>query len=113
MKKFELSIDHPMMTSAKKCFDICLKKAIEKAITTESLEGSITLKVSFEIMQMRNDDGEISKRMPLIKFKVGYAVPMKESVEATIEENSRLEPGSDGWLLVNGQVSMDEIMEEE
>ena len=116
MKKqqFEISIDHAMMIGAKAAFDTCLRAAVAKAISTGSDEGSATLRVSFEILgTLDNETGEW-KRLPVFKYKAGYAVPMKDSLDATIAENSRLIPGDEsGWLLVNGQVSMDELMAEE
>jgi len=114
MKKqqFEISIDHSMMIGAKAAFDTCLRAAIAKAISTGSDEGSATLKVSFEIFSsMDSKTGEYS-RTPVMKYKAGYTVPMKESMDATIAESSRLMPGDEsGWLLVNGQVSMAELMD--
>lgn len=113
-RQFEIGIDHPMLNSAKEAFDTCMNRAMVKAIDTGSDEGSATLRIAFEIMTvMDNDTGE-TKRMPLLKYKAGYSVPMKESVDATIAENSRLIQGADGGLLmVNGQVSMDELLEAE
>ena len=113
-RQFEIGIDHPMLNSAKAAFDTCLNRAMAKAIATGSDEGSATLRIAFEIMTvMDNDTGE-TKRMPLLKYKAGYSVPMKESVDATIAESSRLIQGADGGLLmVNGQVSMDELLEAE
>lgn len=112
-KQFEISIDHAMMTGAKAAFDTCLRTAVAKAIRTGSDEGSATLRISFDIMTaVDRETGEL-KRMPVFKYKAGYSVPMKESVDATIAESSRLMEGKDGWKLVNGQVSMDELMAED
>jgi hypothetical protein len=39
---------------------------------------------------------------------------MKESMDATIAESRRLVPSDEsGWLMVNGQVSMDELLAED
>jgi len=113
MKKqqFEISIDHAMMIGAKAAFDTCLRAAIAKAISTGSDEGSATLRVSFEIVSSLDSETGEWRRMPLLKYKAGYTVPMKESMDATIAENSRLESTKDGWMLVNEQVSMDELMD--
>lgn len=112
-QQFEISIDHAMMAGAKSAFDTCLKRAISKAIETGSDEGSATLRIGFEIMTVMDSDTGETKRMPLLKYKAGYSVPMKESVDATIAESSRLIQGEDGGLLlVNGQVSMDELLAE-
>ena len=113
-QQFEISIDHAMMIGAKAAFDTCLRMAIKKAIETGSDEGSATLKVSFEIFStVDQDTGEI-RRLPVLKYKAGYTVPMKESMDATIPESSRLIQNQDGgYLLVNGQVSMDELLAED
>ena len=116
MKKqqFEISIDHAMMIGAKAAFDTCLREAVAKAIGTGSDEGSATLRISFEILTaMDSETGEI-RRMPVFKYKAGYSVPMKDSMDATIAESSRLIPDDDvGFMLVNGQVSMDELLAED
>ena len=113
MKKqqFEISIDHAMMIGAKAAFDTCLRAAVGKAISTGSDEGSATLRISFEIVSaMDSDTGEF-KRIPVFKYKAGYSVPMKESMDATIAESSRLVQAQGEWKLVNGQVSMDELLD--
>ena len=112
-KQFDISIDHPMMIAAKAAFDTCMRMAVGKAISTGSDEGSATLRISFEIVTaMDNETGEL-KRLPVFKYKAGYSVPMKESMDATIAMSSRLIEKDGSWKLVNGQVSMDELMEDE
>ena len=112
-KKFELSIDHAMLIGAKAAFDTCLRAAVAKAIGTGSDEGNATLKISFEIVTaMDKETGEL-KRMPVMKYKASYSVPMKESLDAVIAESSRLIPDDEiGYMLVNGQISMDELLKE-
>ena len=112
-RQFEIGIDHAMMIGAKAAFDACLKRAVMKAIGTGSDEGSASLRISFEILTAVNDETGELKRMPVFKYKAGYSVPMKDSLDATIGESSRLVQGEDGdMLLVNGQISMDELLEE-
>lgn len=111
--RFDISIDHVMMKGAKDAFDTCLRAAVTKAIGTGSDEGSATLKISFEIMTAMNQESGELQRMPLFKYKAGFNVPMKESVDATIAENSKLMESAEGWKLINGQVTMDELMEDE
>ena len=112
-KQFDISIDHAMLKSAKQAFDVCLRAAITKAIGTGADEGSATLKISFEILtSMDKDTGEIY-RTPELKYRAGFSVPMKESMEATITEQSRLEAADGEWKLINGQISMDELIAEE
>ena len=113
-QQFEISIDHAMMIGAKAAFDTCLRAAVTKAIGTGSDEGAATLKISFEILTaMDQETGEI-RRMPVFKYKAGYSVPMKESMDATIGESSRLVHDDEiGYMLVNGQISMDELLAED
>ena len=113
-QQFEISIDHAMMIGAKAAFDTCLRSAIAKAIGTGSDEGSATLKISFEIFSTVDKDTGEYNRMPAMKYKAGYSVPMKESLDATIVEESKLIPDAEiGYMLVNGQISMDELMAED
>ena len=112
-KQFEIGIDHPMLKAAKSSFDTCLRAAVTKAIATGMDEGSSTLKISFQILNaLDNDTGEY-KRIPEMKFKAAYSVPMKESVEATIGDKAELHRTEEGYMLITGQVSMDELLEEE
>ena len=115
MKKqqFEISIDHAMMIGAKAAFDSCLQLAIKKAIATGSDEGSANLKISFEIFSALDQETGEYKRTPVLKYKAGYSVPMKASMDATIAESSRIVPNDEGYLLINGQVSMDELLAED
>ena len=111
-KRFELTIDHPMLKGAKAAFDRCLKVAMARAITTGSMEGSATVKVSFEIGQTLDRETGETELMPMLKFKAGYAVPMKESVDGKVCEDSRLIRGAEDGeiLLVNDQVCMEELL---
>ena len=112
-KRFEIGMDNPMMIGAKAGFDTCLRMAIAKAIATGSNEGSATLKVSFEIYSTTDRESGQIKNTPAMKWKAGYNVPMKETMDAEINESSILIPTAEGYQLVNSQVSMDELMEED
>lgn len=112
-KQFDISIDHAMMSGAKAAFDTCLRMAVAKAIGTGSDEGSATLRISFEIFSAMDQETGEYRRTPVLKYKAGYSVPMKESMDATIEESSRLVESRDGWKLVNGQISINELMDGE
>ena len=46
---FELSIDNPVLMGAKASLDTCLKAMVSKAVSTGSMEGTATLKISMEI----------------------------------------------------------------
>ena len=112
-ERFDISIDHAMMAGAKSAFDTCLKIAVAKAIGTGSNEGSATLKVGFDITNAVDEaTGEV-RRLPVFKYRAGFNVPMKDGIEATIGESSRLiQKENGGFMLVNGQISMDELMED-
>ena len=112
-KQFDIYIDHAMMAGAKAAFDTCLRWAVAKAIRTGSDEGSATLRISFDVQQtVDKDTGEVMKS-PVFKYKAGYSVPMKESLEATIAESSKLVESPEGWKLINGQINMEELMTED
>lgn len=112
-QQFDLSIDHRILIGAKQSFDTCLRIAIERAIKTGSMEGSATLKVSFELEEdVDKDTGEAFIR-PKIDFKSAYSVPLKDSIDGSVLDMCRIIPGSDGiYQLVTNQISMDEILEE-
>lgn len=112
--QFELSIDHPLLKTAKAALDACLKAMVSKAVSTGSMEGKTNLQISMEIMEAPDElTGEMVK-IPDIKFKASFEVPMKYKVDGKVRENSSLQRDNEGaWMLVNGQVSMDELMEEE
>ena len=118
-KQFELSINHPVLEGARQGFDACLKAAIGRAIQTGSMEGSAAVKVSFEIEKVVNPDTGEWEMAPnikykAIKYKATYSVPMKDSIDGDVLDNSRLFQASEGgYMLVNNQVSMDELMTEE
>lgn len=112
-KRFEISIDHEMLKNAKTALDTCLRAAVMKAISTGSDEGSASLKISFEIFSTLDDASGEFKRRPIIKFRAGYSVPMKEGVDGTIAEGSTLLQGANGYMLINDQVSMDELLEDQ
>lgn len=113
MKRVDLSINNPILQSAQMGFDTCMKLAVAKAVETGSDEGSVTLTVKFLLERAVNSEtGEIDL-IPDIKFKAGYSVPMKESMQAEILDHCRLVPHDGKWLLVNNQISMDELLEEE
>lgn len=110
--KFDLSIDHAMMIGAKTAFDTCLRAAIAKAIATGRDEGSASLKIKFTIFTATDrETGEII-RTPVFQYNAGFSVPMKTGIKATIPGKSRLEAVGQDWKLINGQITIDEIMKD-
>ena len=110
-ERFELSIDNPILMGAKASLDTCLKAMVGRAISTGSMEGTATLKISMEIEDgVIEETGEVV-RQPVIKFKAGWSVPIKESEEGKLPHGSQLVRNPEGnWCLINNQVSMDELM---
>lgn len=110
-KRFELSLDHPVLISAKASLDTCLRAMVTKAISTHSNEGKASLTISIEIEEgVIEATGELVKQ-PVIKFKAGWSVPIKESEEGKLPAGHQLVLNPDGeWCLVNNQISMDEVI---
>ena len=108
---FELSIDNPVLMGAKASLDSCLKMMVSKAISTGSLEGSATLRISMEIEDgLIEQTGEIVKQ-PAIKFKAGWSVPIKENEEGKLPAGHQLVRNPEGeWCLISNQVRIEELM---
>lgn len=114
MRRVDLGINNPILESARMGFDECLKMAVNRATRTGSLEGSATLKVGFQLKEAIDAETGETYLAPSIQFKAGYTVPMKDSIDGKIIEASRIFKGPEGeWLLVNNQITMDELLAEE
>ena len=108
---FELSIDNPVLMSAKASLDTCLRTMVSKAVSTGSFEGSVTLKISMEIEEKLIEQTGEWVREPVIKFKAGWSVPIKENEEGKLPAGHQLVRNPDGeWCLINNQISMDEMI---
>ena len=113
-ERFDIGIDHPTLLMAKAAFNTCMQAAIARAIGTGSDEGSVTLKISFEIFSTIDQETGEYRRRPAMKYKAGFSVPVKESLDGTITDESWIvESGSEGFKMINGQISMDELMAED
>lgn len=108
---FELSIDNPVLMGAKASLDTCLKAMVRRAISTGSMEGSATLKISMEIEEtLIEETGEMVKQ-PVIKFRAGWSVPIKESEEGKLPAGNHLVRNPEGdWCLVSNQMRIEELM---
>ena len=112
-ERFELRMDHPSLVGAKVAMDGCLKAMVSKAVETRSMEGTATLKISMEILDVLNEETKEWEKTPSIKFKVGWSVPIKNSAEGKLMDicDGQLVRNQEGnWCLINNQVSMDELM---
>ena len=112
-ERFELRMDHPSLVGAKVAMDNCLKAMVSKAVETRSMEGTATLKISMEILDVLNEETKEWEKKPSIKFKVGWSVPIKNSAEGKLMDicDGQLVRNPEGnWCLINNQVSMDELM---
>lgn len=111
-KSLELSLDHPMLAAAKIEFEGALKRMVSKAVSTRSMEGTATLKISMDIMEVENNETKEWEKRPVIKFKAGWSVPIKENTEGKMPMNSQLVVNPAGeWCLISNQISMDELMD--
>ena len=112
-KRFELSMDHPSLVGAKIALDKCLMAMVNKAVETRSMEGTATLKINMEILDVLNDETNEWEKKPSIKFKVGWSVPIKANAEGKLMDicDGQLVRNPDGkWCLINNQVSIDELI---
>lgn len=110
--QYDITIDHRMMQAAKGALNGCMQMAVKRAIMTGANEGSATLRISFEIAEVLNKETSEFEKVPVWKFRAGFSVPMKESMEATMPETGRLIETDEGWKLVSDQIHMDELMAE-
>jgi hypothetical protein len=110
--QYDITIDHRMMQEAKGALNGCMQMAVKRAIMTGANEGSATLRISFEIAEVLNKETSEFEKVPVWKFRAGFSVPMKESMEATMPETGRLIETDEGWKLVSDQIHMDELMAE-
>lgn len=113
MNKHTLTIDHPALLQAKAGFNTLLQHTINKAIVTGSMEGSVTLKLKFEISEDKDrETGEIRK-VPKIGFKSTASVPLKSECEGSVTEPCTIMvgPRSEGnYLLLDNQITFDELL---
>ena len=82
----------------------------KKTVYDVDVKGKkVLLRCDFNVPQDKKT-GEIMKK-PVIKFKVGWAVPIKSSAEGKLVSDSHLKRDEDGeWRLINNQLSIEELM---
>lgn len=108
-----LRIDNPVLACAKASLDFCLQEMMKKAVKTGSMEGTVTLKIAVELEESTDSvTGEYFLK-PEIKYKATSSVPMKSDLDGKVMGLQKMRRNNEGdWLLVDNQVSMDELMEE-
>lgn len=112
-KRVDLGLDNPVMLAAKQAMNAAMKIAVMRAIKTGSMEGTATLKVNFELEEDADRITGEEFYSPKINYKAAYSVPMKDSIDGSIAEACRIIQGTnESYLLVNNQISMNEIMED-
>ena len=108
-----LRIDNPVLACAKASLDFCLQEMMKKADKTGSMEGTVTLKIAVELEERTDSETGEYFLKPEIKYKATSSVPMKSDLDGKVMGLKRMQRNNDGdWLLVDNQVSMDELMEE-
>lgn len=113
-RRFEISIDNAALKDAKKAMDTCMQIATRRAINTGSYECSATLKVVFKLEETMDVDTGETYISPKIDYRSNYCVPLKDSIDGKVIDICRLiQDGGGGYQLINGQISMDELMEDE
>lgn len=112
--RIDLSLDNPILTAAKQAMNTCMRFAVQRAVSTGSMEGKATLSIKFELEDSIDHETGETYISPKIDFKSGYSVPLKDGIDGTVMDTCRIIPRADGQLcLINGQISMDEIMAED
>ena len=113
-QRIDLGLDNPILLAAKQAMNSCMKLAVQRALSTGSMEGSASLKISFELEEAIDKDTGETYISPKIDYKSSYSVPLKDSIDGTVIDICRILPGNDGkYLLINNQISMDELLEED
>lgn len=109
----ELSIDHKALAGAKLDFDMMLRGTVQKMISQQAEEGTVTLKLEIKITEGQVDvaTGEVAP-MPVFSGEVSANIPQKEKEKLCPVGGHRLYFRNGMIEIVDPQVSMDEILTE-
>lgn len=106
-----LTIDNPSMVPAKMALNFQLQEMVNKAVSTGSMEGTVTLKISMDIGEDIDKETGVIVKKPKIKYKATSSVPMKSDLDGKMMGNYSMARDVDGnWMLADNQISMDELM---
>lgn len=89
----DMTIESDIFTGARDSFDLMMQKLLHKMQQNASDEGSITLKVSVDMTTEWIPDGNGESEecfKPKIKYKVDYAVPVKEGQDGKKDPGMKL-----------------------
>lgn len=113
MKPQELSINGELFDETRENLDTAMKILVNRMISTRINKGTVNLKISIEIKDIINDEGEVI-RMPDISYSVGMGMSEKDTLKGNLQRGLMLKRSSCGNLFVaSDQISMDELMEGE
>ena len=111
MKPQELSINGELFEETRNNLDTAMKILINRMISSRINKGAVSLKISIEIKDIINDDGEVI-RMPEISYNIGMGMTEKDSMKGNLQRGLMLKRSPCGSLFVStDQISMDELME--
>lgn len=89
----DMTIESDIFAGARDSFDLMMQKLLHKMQQNASDEGSITLKVSVDMTTEWIPDGNGENEecfKPKIKYKVDYAVPVKEGQDGKKDPGMKL-----------------------
>ena len=111
MKPQELSINGELFDETRENLDTAMKILVNRMISTRINKGTVNLKISIEIKDIINDEGEVI-RMPDISYSVGMGMSEKDTLKGNLQRGLMLKRSSCGNLFVaSDQINMDELME--
>lgn len=116
MKPEELSISGELFTEMRSQINHALNACIRKMREVGSDEGTVGVKIHFEILDdeaVTNGAGR-SKRMDTLKIegKVTMAVPVKGETKMPTKVGIKCVSHHDGYQVMDGQISVDELLKD-
>ena len=112
MKTQELSINGELFDEFRNNMDMAMKILINRMITTRISKGAVSAKISIDLKEFVNDNGEVI-RMPDISYSVGMGMSEKDSMKGNMQKGLQLRRNSNGQLLIGAdQISIDELIAE-
>lgn len=122
MTDYQIGINHPDFSHIRETMDKCLNTTLQKMISRHFTEGSVTIKIDIGIKDNPEDpsvevDPETGEIMPVPTFggKVTINIPQKASASlpAVFGHGLRYDDENERYLMINPQISMDELIPDE